>query len=99
MTALFTRINDAWNGLPETLKKALRDGGTAFVVTFTAALSLLNLVFPHTLDQAKAEALLVASGAVIPAVFAIIAILRVELLPAALNWLLGLRFSKTATLR
>jgi hypothetical protein len=96
---MFTKLNTWWDGLPEAVKKALRDGGTAFVVTFTAALTLLNLVFPGTLDQAKAEALLIASGAVIPAVFAAVAILRVELLPALLNRLLGYKFATKRTAR
>ena len=75
-------IINTWNEAPEWLRKGLRD---AAIGAF-AAVTALNLVIPGTLDQFKAEALTaaVAAGA------AFLAIVRVEILPPLLSWLLSL---------
>lgn len=90
---MFETLNAWWNGLPEVARKVLRDAVTIGVTTAIAAVAALNLVFPGSIDQAKAEALLVWATAVPTVAAAVWAILRVELLPPLTNWLLGFRFS------
>jgi hypothetical protein len=81
MPALFAYVINAWNGAPEWLRKGLRDAA----IGAAAAVVALNLAIPGSLDQAKAEALtiVVAAGA------AVLAIVRVEILPPLLTWLLS----------
>lgn len=80
MAALIAAVINAWNGAPEWARKGLRDAA----IGAAAAIVALNLAIPGSLDQAKAEGLtaVVAAGA------AILAIVRVELLPPLLSWLL-----------
>ena len=79
--AFLAKIRVLWIGLPEGVQKALRDAVIAGFGAFVA----LNLAIPSTLDQAKAEGLI----AVLAVSAAIIAVIRVELLPAIIAWLLG----------
>jgi hypothetical protein len=81
VTNIVAAIVNFWDGLPEWLRKGLRDAAIGAV----AAVVALNLAIPGTLDQAKAEGLTayVAAGA------AALAIVRVELLPYLLSWLLS----------
>lgn len=81
MRSLLLSIRDWWISLPEWLTKGARDAAVAAVMAVLA----LNLVLPANLDQAKAEALtiLLTAGA------AAIAIVRVEILPNILPWILG----------
>ena len=74
-------IVNFWDGLPEWLRKGLRDAAVGAV----AAVSALNLAVPGTLDQVKAEALI----AVVAAGAAVLAIVRVEILPPLFTWLIG----------
>ena len=96
---MFAVINAWWNGLPEAIRKALRDMATVGVTTGIAAFAALNLIFPGTIDQAKAEALLAIVTVVPTVAAAAFAVVRVELLPALVNWLLGYRFSAKRTAR
>ena len=82
MHALSWTVRDAWLTIPEWLAKAIRDAFTGALVAITA----LNLVFPGSVDQAKAEGLLIVSVA-IPVVLAVI---RVQVVPRVVDWFLGL---------
>ena len=53
---MIQKIKDAYNSLPEWVQKAMTDFISAAVVT----LGGLGLAFPHSFDDAKAEAITVA---------------------------------------
>jgi hypothetical protein len=80
MGSLVAFVINTWNGWDEWARKGLRDAA----IGAAAAAIALNLAIPGSLDQVKAEALtvVVAAGA------AVLAIVRVELLPPLLAWLL-----------
>jgi hypothetical protein len=78
---IFASLVNRWNALPLWVRKGARDAAVGAVLAVTA----LNLGIPGTLVQAKAEALLAIFTAG-PVVFAIV---RVEVLPPLLAWLIG----------
>jgi hypothetical protein len=77
---IFARTVNFWNSLPEWLRKGSRDAAIGALAAITA----LNLAIPGSLPEAKAEGLTaaVAVGA------AVLAVVRVEILPPLLAWLL-----------
>ena len=81
-------VRTFWVSLPVGVTKAVRDALLAGVAAFIA----LNLAIPSTLDQAKAEGLI----AILAVAAAVLAVVRVELLPALISWILGV---PTAQLR
>jgi hypothetical protein len=81
MAKIIAAIINAWNALPTWARKAARDA----VLGAIAAVAVLNLGIPGSLDQAKAEAL----TAITAAALAVLAIIRVEVLPPLLAWILA----------
>lgn len=95
MTSFFWTLNAWWNSLPESVRKALRDTVAVGFTATTGVLAYLNIVVPGSIAQTQAEALLFWTAGVPVIVAAIFAIVRVELIPAIINWLLGYGFTKT----
>jgi hypothetical protein len=85
MSNFLLNIRALWMRIPEPVAKALRD---AAVGAFTVVVAL-NLAIPGSLDEAKAEAVTVFA-VVVPA---IVAVLRVELLP----WIVDQMFARESS--
>jgi hypothetical protein len=81
IASFVTWVYNTWQQIPEAIQKGLRD---AAIAAFGAVLAL-NLVFPGNVDQAKSEALIV----LLAAAAAAWAVIRVEVLPPLLDWLLN----------
>jgi len=74
-------LANGWQQLPTWAQKALRDGATAFIIMIALSYSTLNLVFPHSISEARAEGLLLWANLIGPAVYAFVAVFRTEFLP------------------
>jgi len=78
---------NGWAALPYWAQKALRDAATVGIITATALVAALDLVFPGSISEARAYGLILWTSVVPTTVAAIVAVLRVELLPPLGDWI------------
>lgn len=78
-------ISEHWASLPTPIRKFVVDAVEGGIV----AIAVLNIAVPHTLTEATAQGLIVATALASP----LIAAARRDILPAVLEWWASVRLS------